>query len=433
MSSPSSAPSPRIINVADHGITPDRLDPDAVTVMERLMAAGFKAYLVGGGVRDLYLGKAPKDFDMSTDARPGQIRKVFRNSRTIGRRFRLVQVFFGRHKIIEVSTFRCRSEFDQDGEQDEVLAANNTFGNQIDDAFRRDLTINGLFYELADQTIIDYVGGVQDLDDGVVRIIGDPDRRITRDPVRMMRAVRHAARSHFTLEAETLAAIKAHVDSLSVCPVSRIRDELFKDLHGAATADWVKLAVSCGLFQILLPMYKSCPAPLCDEIVALMGVPDRLQAQDICLPDDILLSLLFLPWASATFPALHQPLKTGEAFNLSREIRAALSRELSHLDIKRAAKEQISTLIALLPIFQQTSTKGWPKWFQRKSYFKDGQLFFLLWQEAQGGAKVEPDFLPKAATPPPSHRSARKKPGRRLRGPALAPKGQKGGVFGFRK
>ncbi len=428
-----SEPEPRIISVADHGITADRLDPDAITVMKRLREAGYTVYLVGGGVRDLYLGKAPKDFDISTNARPGQVRKVFRNSRTIGRRFRLVQVFFGRNKIIEVSTFRCRSEFDPKAGKDEVLAANNTFGSRRDDAFRRDLTINGLFYELADQTIIDYVGGVQDLDDSVVRIIGEPEIRITRDPVRMMRAVRHAARSNFTIEPATLAAIKANVASLSVCPVSRIRDELFKDLHGLATADWMRLASSCGLFQVLLPMYSTCEKVVFDEIFALMSVSDRLQAKNIRLPDDILLALLFLPWAQATYPALQKKLKTGEAFNLSREIRGTLSKVLSHLDIKRAAKEQISTLMALLPIFQQTSGKGWPKWFQRKSYFKDGLLFFSLWQEATGGAAVDSSLLPQPATQPAPQRSARKKSSSRLRGPSYAAKKQKGGVFGFRK
>ena len=432
MSSPTLS-EPRVITPAEHGITPDKLDPDALIVMERLMEAGYKAYLVGGGVRDLYLGKSPKDFDISTDARPGQVRKVFRNSRTIGRRFRLVQVFFGRHKIIEVSTFRCRSEFDQKDGGDEVLAANNTFGNQMDDAFRRDLTINGLFYELAEQTIIDYVDGVNDLDQGVVRIIGEPEVRITRDPVRMMRAVRHAARSKFTIEAQTWQAITQHLDSLSVCPVSRIRDELFKDLHHTATAGWVKLAAQCGMLQVLLPMYKDAEQQVIDQLIGLMAVTDRLQNKNIRLPDDILLALLFLPWARAAFPALHQELKTGEAFNLSRQIRDELASNLGHLDIKRAAKEQISTLLALLPIFSQNSSKGWPKWFKRKSYFKDGLLFFSLWQEGQNGTEVDSQLLPQPANPPDPQRSARKKTANRRRGPAFAPKGQKGGVFGFRK
>ncbi len=165
-----------IIPPSQHPIHESLLDREALKVLYRLRDAGFKGYLVGGGVRDLYLGKQPKDFDISTDARPGQLRKLFRNSRTIGRRFRLVQVFFRGNKIIEVSTLRSQSEHDLNG-PDQVLPHNNTFGTLEEDAFRRDLTINALFYEVETNTIIDYVGGVRDLDDGVVRMVGEPGRR----------------------------------------------------------------------------------------------------------------------------------------------------------------------------------------------------------------------------------------------------------------
>lgn len=140
-----------------------------------------------------------------------------------------------------------------------VLAANNTYGDERDDAFRRDLTINGLFYEIDSQTIIDYVGGVQDLRDKVVRIIGDAERRIVRDPVRMMRAVRHAARSSFQIDDQTWQAIMAHRRTLLVCPVSRIRDELFKDLRGGASAAWLRLAVGVVCWGFWCPAMKNCP------------------------------------------------------------------------------------------------------------------------------------------------------------------------------
>ena len=143
-------PIPRIIPRSSHPISRKNIDREALKVLYRLRDAGHVAYLVGGGVRDLYLGKTPKDFDISTDARPGQLRKIFKNSRLIGKRFRLVQVFFPGDKIVEVSTFRCRSEYDLNGgnssAKEKVLAANNTFGTPSDDAFRRDLTINSLFY-----------------------------------------------------------------------------------------------------------------------------------------------------------------------------------------------------------------------------------------------------------------------------------------------
>ncbi|HSR36801.1 MAG TPA: poly(A) polymerase, partial [Desulfurivibrionaceae bacterium] len=188
---PPPLPEPRIIPRSEHPISRANIDREALKVMYRLRDAGFRAYLVGGGVRDLMLGRTPKDFDISTDAHPGELRKLFRNSRIIGKRFRLVQVFYHGGKIIEVSTFRCRSEYEENG-GDAVLAQNNTFGNPAEDAFRRDLTINALFYEIEHFSVIDYTGGVADLHNRIVRMVGDPERRITRDPVRMLRAIRHA-------------------------------------------------------------------------------------------------------------------------------------------------------------------------------------------------------------------------------------------------
>ena len=182
------------------------IDDEALFVLRKLNQAGFSSYLVGGGVRDLYLGKKPKDFDIGTDARPGQIRQLFANSRTIGRRFRLVQVFFKNRKVIEVSTLRSLSEHDLDGPE-AVLAPNNTYGTVGEDAQRRDISINALFYEIENHTIIDHVGGVEDLDRCIIRIIGDPDRRITHDPVRMMRVIRHSARNNFMIEEASWTAV----------------------------------------------------------------------------------------------------------------------------------------------------------------------------------------------------------------------------------
>ena len=152
---PASSPTATIIPEGEHPIREQLLDREALKVLYRLRDAGFKGYLVGGGVRDLFLGKKPKDFDVSTDARPGELRRIFRNSRTIGRRFRLVQVFFHGNRIVEVSTLRSHSEGAENGEGD-VLAANNTFGTLDEDAFRRDLTINALFYEIENHTVINF-------------------------------------------------------------------------------------------------------------------------------------------------------------------------------------------------------------------------------------------------------------------------------------
>ncbi|MDP3696010.1 MAG: polya polymerase, partial [Desulfocapsaceae bacterium] len=245
---------PRILLPGEHPITSGMIDADALMVLRKLHETGFSAYLVGGGVRDLYLGKPPKDFDISTNAHPGQIRKIFRNSMTIGRRFRLVQVFFRNGKTVEVSTLRSLDEHDLDGPET-VLAPNNTFGTVEEDAQRRDLTINSLFYEIENNTILDYVGGIDDLNHAIVRIVGDPDKRISRDPVRMLRAIRHAARIHFTIEEQSWQAICRHHHELTLCPPSRLRDELFKDLHSGSLLDWFHLAAESGLFISILAPY----------------------------------------------------------------------------------------------------------------------------------------------------------------------------------
>ncbi|MGQ9920709.1 MAG: poly(A) polymerase, partial [Desulfobacca sp.] len=209
------------------------------------------AFLVGGSVRDLLLARKPKDFDIATDAHPQEIRRLFRNSRIIGRRFRLVQVFFKGGKVVEVSTFRRRSEFEG---TDEVLAPNNTFGTPAEDAHRRDLTINGLFYNIADFSIIDYVGGLADLRNRLIRVIGPPEVRFYRDPVRMLRVLRHAARTGFAIDAAAWTAILTQRHLIRLCNPSRVRDELLKDFRSGACAPFLTLMLRSGLLAAILPV-----------------------------------------------------------------------------------------------------------------------------------------------------------------------------------
>ena len=288
-------PRPRIIPRSEHIVSRKNIDPDALKVLYRLHNHGFTAYLVGGSVRDLLLGRRPKDFDVSTDARPSQVRKLFRNSRIIGRRFRLVQVFFRGRKVIEVSTFRRAP----DPGDDEVLKANNTFGTPAEDALRRDLTINALFYNIADYSLVDYVGGMADLQAGLIRGVGDVDLRFHRDPVRVLRAVRHAARTGFALTPDTLEAVQKHRHELGLCPTSRIRDELMRDLGGGAAAAWLELAHSTGVLYSLLPTlepwYGPGDSPLRRRAGELLAQVDRAFAAGK-LPDDaVILNLFFWP------------------------------------------------------------------------------------------------------------------------------------------
>jgi poly(A) polymerase len=427
-------PAPLIIPRDRHPISRKDIDLEALKVMYRLRDAGFAAYLVGGGVRDLYLGKTPKDFDISTDARPGQIRKIFRNSRVIGKRFRLVQVFFPGNKIVEVSTLRCLSEYDLEGSE-EVLPPNNTFGTVAEDSLRRDLTINSLFYDIANFTVIDHVGGVEDLDRGIIRVIGNPGRRIRRDPVRIMRAVRHAARIGFTIESETWRAIKDHLDYLQQCPESRIRDELFKDLKSGASAGWARLALDCGLFNVLFPFYSAeVLAEAKTELFANLEVADRFQAEGAGLPEHILLALLLLPWAKTELNLLEAPEKGAAGANFARETRTKLDHLLLKLNITRAQKEGIAALLVNLPVFSRYGGKeAWPQWLTRKSYFPEGLLFFEICREAAGG---EPAKIPSSPPSPPvvvPRSGGRRRSGRRRSGRAPALVNQGGGIFGLRK
>ncbi|MCB0309961.1 MAG: polynucleotide adenylyltransferase PcnB, partial [Bdellovibrionales bacterium] len=193
--------SPTIYSRSQHNISRSAIDKDALKIMYRLLRHNYEAFLVGGGVRDLLLEKEPKDFDISTDATPNQIRSLFRNCRIIGRRFKLAHIYFRGGKIIEVSTFRDESA-PIDVQDDEELRRygrdvkrDNRYGTAETDAFRRDITINGLFYDLSNFSVIDYVGGMSDLRAKIIRVIGNPDERFQEDPVRMLRVIRHAARA----------------------------------------------------------------------------------------------------------------------------------------------------------------------------------------------------------------------------------------------
>ncbi|MBM4286552.1 MAG: poly(A) polymerase [Deltaproteobacteria bacterium] len=282
---------PRLIPRPDHPISRANIDVEVLKVLYRLHHRGYKAYLVGGSVRDLWLGKKPKDFDIATDAQPQDIRRLFRNSRIIGKRFRLVQVFFKGGKIVEVSTFRSRSEFDSDGE---VLAPNNTFGSPAEDAWRRDLTINGLFYDIADFSLIDYVGGLADLENRVIRVIGPPEVRFRRDPVRMLRVLRHAARTDFRIDAASWQGVKSHRQLIRLCSPARVRDELLKDFKSGFCGDFMLLMVDSGLLPAILPHFEE----FLQDATAVEAVKNRLR--EIYKIVD-LLSRTNLPFSEAFF------------------------------------------------------------------------------------------------------------------------------------
>ena len=440
---------PLVIPAGEHPVREQDIEQEALKVLYRLRDAGYSGYLVGGGVRDIYLGNTPKDFDISTNARPGQLRKLFRNSRTIGRRFRLVQVFFRGNKIIEVSTLRSRSEYDIN-DPEKVLPSNNTFGTLQEDAFRRDLTINSLFYEIENKTIIDYAGGVQDLDNGIIRIVGEPNRRITRDPVRMLRAIRHAARNDFAIEPETWKAIVKHRHKLDLCPPSRIRDELLKDLHTGNSRAWAEIALKSGIFTTLFPFYGELLVgkdgkAVKKELLAILAVLDRLYGEDVqegkvVVAEHILFASLLFPWADKRFDLMKQDLKGPGYHLLSKAIRAELDDVFSHrLNLKRMAKDAITTLFVNMPVFQKHQhDNSWPAWLRRKSYFAECSRFYAVYQEACGNESMDVSlFVDKTAESKPllregnSRSGGGRRGGRRGTNPAFA--ADKKGVFGLLK
>lgn len=240
-----------------HCISRRNIDPDALKIIHRLVRHGFKAYLVGGSVRDLLLNKRPKDFDIATDATPRKVKTLFRNCRIIGRRFKLAHIFFHNNKIIEVSTFRDISVPINNGktlgQPERLIIRDNTFGTEATDALRRDITINALYYDPVTFSIIDYVGGIKDLQEGIIRIIGDPDERFQEDPVRMLRAVRHAARNDFTLDRKCREALARNRELLLQVAPMRIFDELKKDLCSGSAAKILALLGKTDLLQLFLP------------------------------------------------------------------------------------------------------------------------------------------------------------------------------------
>jgi poly(A) polymerase len=344
---------PTILDRSRHPISRRDIDPDALKVLYRLHNHGFIAYLVGGAVRDLMLGRKPADFDIGTNARPNQIKKLFRNCFLVGRRFRLAHVRFQGGKVIEVSTFRKgpdgwspepaaagrghedagveaalggpeaeaaepgaggfpehrgepaegRGEGQEEEAAGEPAPAGHkaiAFGTPAEDARRRDITINALFYDIATFAVIDYVGGLEDLAARRVRIIGEPDERFAEDPVRVWRVLRHAARLGFEIEARTAAAIPGNIARVGLCPGARLYEELSKDLKSGSMAPFLEKARLHGLLPVILGgigrFYQDS-----DErfglLRRLLGPADRVEAAGGQLTPTLLLSILLWPWA----------------------------------------------------------------------------------------------------------------------------------------
>lgn len=414
-----SLPQPRIIPRPEHTVSRRDIDLEALKVLYRLYHAGYTAYLVGGGVRDLLLGKKPKDFDVVTNARPGELRKLFRNSRIIGKRFRLVQVFFRGGRIVEVSTFRRRSEFDevQNHDQEAQPSKDNTFGTPAEDAQRRDLTINGLFYNVGDFSLVDYVGGLDDLNAERIRVIGDPAVRFVRDPVRMLRVLRHAARTGFSIDPDAWREILDKCQLIRTCPPARVRDELLKDFRSAAAAPFFRLMLESGLFYAIFPAWEGRLSRSGGErLLELCRRLDLLMEAERNFSDTLL-------WAAFLSPYLEQGPDFPEDFRELREfIHAGIKEALGGIEFPRQRHDDVSQVLALearvAPLLR--SQRPVPARRARLALFPEAWLLFHL-KEAPETDLLElppteelPIRPPRSRTPKPHRRPRRRR--RRGRG-----------------
>ena len=310
---------PLIVPRAAHSLSRRQVDPEALKVLYRLQHGNFTAYLVGGSVRDLLLGRKPKDFDIGTSAHPYEVKKLFRNCWIIGRRFRLAHVRFG-EKTIEVATFRKQVTVDEPAEaeaeavvetettkNDRLVQRDNTFGTPEEDAFRRDFTINALFYDIATFSIIDYTGGLEDLRAGVIKSIGDPLVRFQEDPVRMLRAVTLAARLGFVIDKPVENAIAARRDDIARSAPPRLMDEFYKLLRSGAAERALRMLAERRLLE---PISSDLQARAGDSLWASLAAVDAYRLRFENAPDTltnaVLLGSLLVPLGPAV-RAILQP------------------------------------------------------------------------------------------------------------------------------
>jgi poly(A) polymerase len=386
---------PRIVPRQEHVISRRDVDPDALKVLYRLRQYEYTAYLVGGSVRDLLLARRPKDFDIGTSAHPYQVKKLFRNCWIIGRRFRLAHVKFGQ-KVIEVATFRRQvapgEEVVQDGvpapdpttpEGEHLIHRDNTFGTPEEDAFRRDFTINALFYDIADFSVIDYVGGLEDLQARVVRSIGDPDVRLREDPVRMIRAIALAARLDFTIEPTLLASIRAHRHEIAKSSLPRLLEEYYKILRAGSSEKAFRGLAEVGLLQpISSELHQGASAPLWQSLAALDEYRRGFQSTPESLSNAILLGTLLVPLGIS----LHPPRERGSAEAAAaadRKPRRAPGPRLGELPLARRDIERLRQIVGLQRRMRDlTASPRAQRALAHRGIFREA----LTWLEIHGGA-----------------------------------------------
>lgn len=352
------------------------MDDDALWIMKRLRREGFHACLVGGAVRDLLLSSAPKDFDIATDARPSQIKKLFRNARIIGRRFRIVHVYFKRRgqkeKIIEVSTFRSNRKVldDNDLPPEDLDRTGSAFGTPEEDSERRDFTVNALLYDLNDFTVIDYVGGLEDLDNRLIRLIGDPDARFSEDPVRMLRGIEFAVRLGFDLEKKTEQGIKRNASLITEASPARLREEFRQLQQRGIMGSVFSEAFRLGLLKHIMPEIENT-----EGLFELLEVLDKGARSGEPESEACYMAALLLPTIAGKY-GFGQTVKLELAYKTVAFPLESLTRRY-HVSahIRHMARE---LLLSCYRIAKGKAYRAKSK-FSRKAEFSVAWRFFKVW------------------------------------------------------
>jgi poly(A) polymerase len=423
------APQPAIY---PHQFPVEHIDPDASKVIRRLIRYGHRAYMVGGSVRDLLLDRRPKDFDIATSAQPHEVRRLFRNCRVIGRRFRLAHILFAGGKVIEVATFRrdpmqafdvVEGEFAEEMEAasegaqvrlvprrkesgedvDLLIRHDNVFGEPHEDAIRRDFTINGLFYDLERGEVLDYVGGVPDVERRIVRTIGDPDVRFREDPVRILRAIKFSARIDMGIASDVYDAMVDHRDELARAAPARLLEEVLRLLRGGAAHRSLYLLWDTGVLAVLLPeltSYLDDEGPEADLTWGRLDAIDRRQREGELPSDAVLLAALLLGPVEEALDGARNP---GLAFADFLEDAAA------RLMLPRRMKDRMASVVVALGRMRAGRLGALP----RRDFFADAAALFALDQEARGKAvpswAEETEPAPAAVEPPDRRRRRRRR------------------------